>query len=354
MQERLLFPYKEEMDIQQYYEKLHLIYSRIVDDVSKKIYTYRLLMTFTGDISYIRKLVLLTEPGVQFKEFLKKQSKIYVYGAGVRGTRVVQMFPEMNWVAYIDERKEGVCNNVPIIKIDNLILEDKAIILITNQVGANNIKKDIISKGIVEDAIVILNDFEDMAQKNRYFEKRCIENFKKSRGAFVDAGCFDGEDCIAFLNSILNENGNIFAFEPDINNYVNCIKRLKQYERVKVYNIGLADQKQQVYFRGDGGVDSRISEEGDYLVDIDTIDSVLSNENIGFIKMDIEGSEKKALLGARTHIEKEKPNMMISVYHKVQDIIEIPVLLLEMNPNYRFALGHYTTNIGDTILYVFE
>ena len=71
--------------------------------------------------------------------------------------------------------------------------------------------------------------------------------------------------------------------------------------------------------------------------------------------MDIEGSEKKALIGARKHIESDKPNMMISIYHKIEDIIEIPRLLLEMNPEYRFAFGHYSIgSASDTVLYVFE
>ncbi len=62
---------------------------------------------------------------------------------------------------------------------------------------------------------------------------------------------------------------------------------------------------------------------------------------ISILKMDIEGSETKALLGARKHIEENKPKMMISVYHGFDDLIGIWKLIKEMNPNYQFYLRYY-------------
>lgn len=47
--------------------------------------------------------------------------------------------------------------------------------------------------------------------------------------------------------------------------------------------------------------------------------------------------------------------MMISIYHKMEDVIEIPQLLLNYNPQYYFALGHYSIgSAADTVLYAFE
>ena len=353
MKERLLFPYKCEEKEQKNLEEMHTIYSHIVDEKSREIYRNRLLMTFTGDIRYIRKLVLATDVGKDFEIFLKSNSNIYLYGAGIRGNRVVQMFPEMNWRGYIDRKQKGTCNRLKIVKPEELEIENDAVVLITNLEEYDEIKESLVARGIDRNVIFTLNDFEIKAHHNQYFEERCIKYFKDTQGAFLDAGCFDGEDCIKFSESSLNHNATIYAFEPDEINYINCKKVLARYNNSEVFNLGLSDVKQQTYFMSDKGECSRITDQGDSIINIDTIDSVLRGKKIGFIKMDIEGSEKKAILGAKVHIEQDKPNMMISIYHKLEDIIEIPRLLLEMNPDYRFALGHYSVCNADTVLYAF-
>ena len=67
--------------------------------------------------------------------------------------------------------------------------------------------------------------------------------------------------------------------------------------------------------------------------------------------MDIEGAEYRALLGAKETIKKYRPKMALSVYHKPQDIIEIPTLLLEYHEDYKFALRQYSSIGDETVLY---
>lgn len=353
MNERLIFPYKTKNEQQQYYEALHLVYSRLEDETSKEIFQSRLLMSLTGNIGEIRKLVLKTEAGRSLKTLLQKQNKIYLYGAGIRGQRIVQMFPEMNWEGYIDRKKDGTCNNIKIIKLENLKPDEEAIILITNFEEYNEIRADLIAHGIPQALIYILNDFEVKAHQNQYFEKRCIDHFSDKHGAFLDAGSFDGADCVKFINSSLYHNNALYAFEPDKKNYIMCKKKLEELSNVEVFNVGLAASAQKAYFLADKGVCSRITDEGDDVINIDTIDSVIGENSIGYIKMDIEGNELEAIRGAEKHIRRDQPNLMISVYHKIDDIIEIPRLLLEYNPDYKFLLGHYSVCNADTVLYAF-
>ena len=73
--------------------------------------------------------------------------------------------------------------------------------------------------------------------------------------------------------------------------------------------------------------------------------------DITFIKMDIEGSEIPALRGAKEIIETQKPKLAICVYHKPEDIWEIPELILDYVPEYRLYLRHYSITYTETVLY---
>lgn len=81
------------------------------------------------------------------------------------------------------------------------------------------------------------------------------------------------------------------------------------------------------------------------------VDDIIEDHEATFIKMDIEGAELNALIGAEKTIRKSRPKLAISVYHKRRDIWEIPMLLLKYNPDYRFYLRCYSFTGNDTVLY---
>lgn len=70
-----------------------------------------------------------------------------------------------------------------------------------------------------------------------------------------------------------------------------------------------------------------------------------------FIKMDIEGAEKEALIGAEQIIRCHKPKLAICVYHKPEDIYVLPELINSFREDYRFYLRHYSNTIYETVLY---
>ena len=114
---------------------------------------------------------------------------------------------------------------------------------------------------------------------------------------------------------------------------------------------------------GDGAL-SKVTEAGDVNVSnskngvnagieipVCALDEVCGDEKITFIKMDVEGSEYKALLGAEKIISCCKPKLAISIYHNPEDIWELPELILKMNPDYKFYIRHYSLAGEDTVLY---
>ncbi|MEK7523076.1 MAG: FkbM family methyltransferase, partial [Patescibacteria group bacterium] len=75
------------------------------------------------------------------------------------------------------------------------------------------------------------------------------------------------------------------------------------------------------------------------------------NEHITYIKLDIEGFEKKALIGAKKTIKKYKPKLVICSYHNLNDIWELPMLIKKLRPDYKIFLRHYSDFLMDTICY---
>ena len=67
--------------------------------------------------------------------------------------------------------------------------------------------------------------------------------------------------------------------------------------------------------------------------------------------MDIEGSEIKALEGAKNTISKYKPNLAICIYHKTDDLWKIPDLIHKMVPEYQLYIRHHSCIFYDTVLY---
>jgi len=66
---------------------------------------------------------------------------------------------------------------------------------------------------------------------------------------------------------------------------------------------------------------SRLSNKGSVYVNCITIDDFVEEKQIykvDFIKMDIEGAEEEALLGAKHTILKHKPKLAICIYHKAR------------------------------------
>ena len=72
---------------------------------------------------------------------------------------------------------------------------------------------------------------------------------------------------------------------------------------------------------------------------------------ITFIKMDIEEAELNVLKGAEKLIKTYKPKLAVCVYHKREDIWEIPRLILSYVPEYKMYIRHYSLLKDETALY---
>ncbi len=172
---------------------------------------------------------------------------------------------------------------------------------------------------------------------------------------FVNAGAFQGETDIDFVKWANGSYKKIYSFEPMKNDAEIC---RKQYIENNISNIellckGTWSETGYMSFT-EGASQGRIDENGDNRIETIKIDDAVANLEGGrvtFIKMDIEGAELKALQGARETIQKDKPRMAICIYHKPEDLYEIPGYLLSLVPEYRFKVRQYTSMNWETVLY---
>lgn len=81
------------------------------------------------------------------------------------------------------------------------------------------------------------------------------------------------------------------------------------------------------------------------------IDNYFEDISYDYIKMDIEGAERNAIMGGWNTITEYRPIMAISLYHSVHDVVDIPLKLTQELENYRFFIRHHSFIDSETVLY---
>lgn len=121
---------------------------------------------------------------------------------------------------------------------------------------------------------------------------------------------------------------------------------------------GLWSEDTKLYFNevDNYGSSSFITHKGEgneLIIETTNIDTAAEGRAVSFIKMDIEGAELEALKGARNTIKNYKPTLELSIYHKPEDIIELPTYIKSLVPEYRLYLRNYHLDHTETVLYAF-
>lgn len=180
---------------------------------------------------------------------------------------------------------------------------------------------------------------------------------------FVDGGGFDGDSAEAFIGKMAEAGKNysgIYTFEPSSTNYANAVQRLSRHPGVEVVQKGLWSSDSELKFFENnvnlyGSSFVHGSAEMTHTVPVASLDSFFKDKARSglptFIKMDIEGAEKEAILGAAGIIKSAKPKLAICAYHKPEDIYELPQTIMGIRDDYRFALRQHYAGPWQTILY---
>lgn len=161
-----------------------------------------------------------------------------------------------------------------------------------------------------------------------------------SNTVMVDLGAFSGDSALDFVNTY-KEFKKIYAYEITPSTYKVLVENVAEYKNIFPINKGVADVCKTMYVSGQeyGAANCLVNSDGEISIEVVTLD-VDIKEPIDVIKMDIEGAEKDALMGAKRHIKEDRPKLLISAYHMPEDIIEIPELIYSIRDDYKFYLRY--------------
>lgn len=163
-----------------------------------------------------------------------------------------------------------------------------------------------------------------------------------------------GANIGAFARKALDAGAaTVVAIEPAPEN-IECLRRNFPQEiaqgRVIVYPKGVWDKDDLLTLQVDdtnSAADSFVmkpekSKPSEIKLPLTTIDKLVAELNlpkVDFIKMDIEGAEPNAIIGARETIKKHHPRISMSVYHAPDHPTLLPKLIRETWSGYRMECG---------------
>jgi FkbM family methyltransferase len=190
-----------------------------------------------------------------------------------------------------------------------------------------------------------------------------LEQYRCSRASIgvkpgdvvIDAGGCWGDTALYFAQ----DAARVFCFEcmPSNIKIIQENLRLNPVLRAKISVIQRAvwSRSQEKFIFKVMGPGSRPAADGVGVdVETQTLDDFVSAnsvERVDFIKMDIEGAEPEALIGAEKTIRKHRPQLAISIYHDLRHFASIPRWIAGLDLGYRLYVDHFTIHEEETVLF---
>lgn len=218
---------------------------------------------------------------------------------------------------------------------------------------------------------------------NSYSTNREFFKFTQNE-VYVDGGAFTGDTIETFLRAVDGKFKQIHSFEPSHEQNNKIRARLTKLQdsylkslasSITLHEKGLWDSpaflefnpSQIVDFFGsavpvqaqsahivDSGIVSHIYDEKteknvSTKVPVTSIDEA-TNLEATFIKLEIEGSELRALQGAAKTIERNRPKMAISMYHKPEDLVSLTNYVSCTEQRYKFGFRQHNPLCPDAMV----
>lgn len=157
----------------------------------------------------------------------------------------------------------------------------------------------------------------------------------------ADLGAYNGDSVREFMREFPNLDS-IVSLEPDRRNF----KKLSRFVEdeglsfVECHNAAAWCENGEMAFSESGNRNARAGE-GKGVVAVRTLDGILGERPVDYIKYDVEGSEYEALCGSRESILRYQPDLLVSLYHRNEDIFKLPLFVHSLLPEHKLYLRRF-------------
>lgn len=158
---------------------------------------------------------------------------------------------------------------------------------------------------------------------------------------FVDLGAWKGDTIDDYIKSYgTDKYAKIYTYEIVKENIDILEQKFSYDKKIIIRPVGVSSEEGIMYLSENGTTDAQaLVTEGSKEIKTVTLDNDIT-EKITFLKMDIEGAERDAILGAQRHIKEDIPKLAISIYHSNEDLLQIFNIIKNIQPNYKFYLRY--------------
>ncbi|SCW26322.1 methyltransferase, FkbM family [Ruminococcaceae bacterium YRB3002] len=155
---------------------------------------------------------------------------------------------------------------------------------------------------------------------------------------YLDLGAYNGDTVNEFM-SYHPGISEVIAVEPDIKNYRKLCENTAVLSNVTSVNALISDTSGVTHINMGKGRGVHEQSEG-FGVRTATVDEIIGSRRCGIIKYDVEGNERKALLGSSATLSGCAPSLLVACYHRSCDIYDLPLLIRSLQSSYNIYLRH--------------
>lgn len=207
---------------------------------------------------------------------------------------------------------------------------------------AYNLMADDLSKEIYKGYINFLYGGEiELLKSITSTEKEAFENVLKldENETYIDIGAYRGDTVDKFLSYTNDSYSAIICAEPDTKTYKKLLDHCGHLDNFKAFNCAVTGTDGEVGFSDVHGRQSAVG--GDRMTPSVSLPTLCEGHKPSYIKIDSEGCEYDILLNSGNILKDHKPKLNVATYHKSEDIFTLPLLINELNPDYKIHLRHH-------------
>lgn len=188
---------------------------------------------------------------------------------------------------------------------------------------------------------------------HHYFDFDILPKMKEE--VFADIGSYTGDTVLDFIKCYgENSYKKIYCYEITTDIIPTLKNNLINYKNIEIKSLAVSNKSKTLYIDENSTSNSanKTKNKGKIKIEAKSLDEDVK-EKISLIKMDIEGDEELALMGAKKHIQNDTPKLLISLYHNNNHYFKLPKLIYSYNKNYKFYLRNYGGNLYPTEIVLF-